>query len=235
MKDPVRLREAGTDDVRALLKHVRGPTEMNAAAFARGQRRVARLAAVPVAFSLVFWLKGVAFGAGIGVAAIAGAEVVQLARAEWAAPPPESSGPPSVVLIAPPKKQEAPPEPAPPVPNVAPSSQPATAPRGTVAPPPPNLAVQDELVEPLAREAELLESARGALGSAPARSLALTREHAREFPSGQLSLEREIVAIEALQKLGRRTEARARADALLRTAPGTHYEERIRNLLPEPR
>lgn len=233
MKDPVRLRETGTDDVRALLKHVSGPPEMNADAFARGQRRVARLAAVPVGLSLMFWLKGVALGAGIGAMTIAGVEVVQLARAEWTAP--EPSSPPHVVLITPTKQPMAPSASAPGLPDLAPSSQPAAARRGIAAPTPPNLDAQVEPVEPLAQEAALLERARGALESAPARALALTREHAREFPSGQLGLEREIVAIEALQKLGRVTEARARADALLRTAPGSYYEERIRNLLPEPR
>jgi hypothetical protein len=233
VKDPVRLREAGTGEERALLRHVSSPSEMSADAWARGQRRVARLAAVPVALSLTFWLKGVALGAGIGAIAIVGAEAVQLARAEWTDPPPEPSSPAGVVLIAPPNEQEALPGPAP-VPDLTASSPTAAAHHETVVPVP-TLDPQDEPLEPLAREAALLERARGALESAPARSLALTREHAREFPSGQLSLEREIVAIEALQRLGRPAEARARADSLLRTAPGRYYEERIRNLLPEPR
>jgi hypothetical protein len=235
MKDPIRLRETGTDDIRALLKHVSGPQEMDDRAFARGERRVARLAAVPIGLSLMFWLKGVALGAGIGAMTIAGAEVVQRAHADWTAPP-EPSSPPHVVLVPHPTHQVVvPSESAPVLPDLATSSQPAAAGRGIAAPTPAPRDAQDAPVEPLVQEAALLERARGALESDPARSLALTREHARKFPSGQLGLEREIVAIEALKKLGRGAEARTRAGALLRTAPGSYYEERVRNLLPEPR
>jgi hypothetical protein len=59
-------------------------------------------------------------------------------------------------------------------------------------------------------EDQLLEKARRALGSDPNRALALTREHARSYPSGVLAQEREVIAIEALKRLGRAGEADAR-------------------------
>jgi hypothetical protein len=59
-------------------------------------------------------------------------------------------------------------------------------------------------------EDQLLERARRALASDPNRALALTREHARSYPSGVLAQEREVIAIEALKRLGRGGEAEAR-------------------------
>src|SRR5262249_55501639 len=67
---------------------------------------------------------------------------------------------------------------------------------------------EDQIVEPapqpIARarraqgdvtsEVRLLEQARGALSSDPARALALTDQHKRTFPRGQLVAEREVLA-----------------------------------------
>jgi len=46
-----------------------------------------------------------------------------------------------------------------------------------------------------------------------------------------LRVERELLAVDALFRLGRDSEARARGEALLRDASGTIYEVRIRSLL----
>jgi outer membrane biosynthesis protein TonB len=62
----------------------------------------------------------------------------------------------------------------------------------------------------LVPEDQLLEKARRALASDPNRALALTREHARSYPKGVLAQEREVIAIEALKRLGRSSEADAR-------------------------
>jgi hypothetical protein len=60
-------------------------------------------------------------------------------------------------------------------------------------------------------EATVLEEARRTLTTNPAQSLALTQRHAAQFPHGLLSQEREVIAISALRRLGRTTEAEARA------------------------
>lgn len=59
-------------------------------------------------------------------------------------------------------------------------------------------------------EDQLLERARRALSSDPGRALALTKEHARAYPRGVLAQEREVIAIEALKRLGRAGEADSR-------------------------
>jgi hypothetical protein len=237
MNEPVRLRESGTADVRALLKHAERPRPMAADEYARGERRVARLAAVPVGLGLLFWLKGIALGAGLGAVAVAGVIVVQSAQTPSSTTDePTPQGEPRVMAplaSAPIPAASSSPEPsqseAVPA-GSSPSLQeiPAPAPEQSDA-------GSDAGGDSLAEEAALVESARGALGSDPSRALALTREHAQRFPTGQLGMEREIVAIQALQKLGRSAEARERADALLRAAPGGLYEERIRNLFPQQR
>jgi hypothetical protein len=84
---------------------------------------------------------------------------------------------------------------------VKPAAEPsAPAPKTETGAPRPSLVPEDQL----------LERARRALASDPNRALALTREHARSYPSGVLAQEREVIAIEALKRLGRGGEAEAR-------------------------
>jgi len=83
----------------------------------------------------------------------------------------------------------------------------------------------------IADEARLLESARAALGTDPARALRITEEHARKHPMAQLSAERELIAIDALIRLGRRDEALRRAAPRLARAPNSLYAKRLRQLL----
>lgn len=64
---------------------------------------------------------------------------------------------------------------------------------------------------PKRSEAALLERARAALETNPERALALTREHRRSFADGALVQEREVIAIEALERLGRDRAASQRA------------------------
>lgn len=80
-------------------------------------------------------------------------------------------------------------------------------------------------------EALLIEQARQALTASPARALALTVEHARRFARPTLRVEAEVLAIEALVRLGRDQEARARADALFRAEPRTAYRHRVERAL----
>jgi hypothetical protein len=76
-------------------------------------------------------------------------------------------------------------------------------------------------------EFRLLRAARQAVGDRPERALALTDEHAQRFPSGMLGQEREAIAIEALVKLGREAQAKARARSFVAAHPSSPYRSRI--------
>lgn len=80
-------------------------------------------------------------------------------------------------------------------------------------------------------EIDLLRDARASLATAPSRALAIAERHATRFPSGVLAEEREVIAIEALVRLGRRAEARARADRFFVLHPSSAYRPRIDALL----
>jgi hypothetical protein len=80
-------------------------------------------------------------------------------------------------------------------------------------------------------ELRLIREAQAALAANPAQSLSLASEHAREFPRGVLAPEREVVSIDALNRLGRVTEARARAERFRRSHPGSAYLPRIDRLV----
>jgi hypothetical protein len=81
-------------------------------------------------------------------------------------------------------------------------------------------------------ETALLRDARLALNSDPARALALTEQHRREYPNGGFSQEREVIAITALARLGRTSEARSRADRFRSAHPTSPYIERVNRAVP---
>jgi hypothetical protein len=83
----------------------------------------------------------------------------------------------------------------------------------------------------MAEEAALLERARVALGGNAADALAVTEAHAAQFPNGKLAMERELLAIEALRRLGRTAEARARGEALAARDRRGLYRERLQRIL----
>ncbi len=91
---------------------------------------------------------------------------------------------------------------------------------------------------PAATELELVQRARAALASDPNRALTLTNEHAVTYPRGELVQEREVIAVEALARLGRNEEASRRALAFVRRFPETPYAARLEMAigrpLPEP-
>lgn len=92
------------------------------------------------------------------------------------------------------------------------------------------VAVED--AAPQETEGQLLRRAHDALGSDPLRALALTDDHVRKFPSGMLGQERELVAIEALTKLGRVGQARVRGASFLQRFPTSAHARRVRTLVP---
>jgi hypothetical protein len=83
----------------------------------------------------------------------------------------------------------------------------------------------------LSRETKMLELARVVLESNPTQSLAIAEEHAQRFPNGQLLAERELIAVDALLRLGRREEAIKRAAPRLADAPESLYVKRLRQQL----
>jgi hypothetical protein len=80
-------------------------------------------------------------------------------------------------------------------------------------------------------EPQLIERARKALGSDPRRALALAAEHQKRFPSGALSVEREVIIIEALARSGQTSAARSRALAFEAHYPKSIHLPRVQALL----
>jgi hypothetical protein len=76
-------------------------------------------------------------------------------------------------------------------------------------------------------ELKLLTRARRVLPSQPERSLALTEEHASAYPRGAFAEEREVLAIEAFDQLGRRGQAALRVRAFLRNYPASPQRARL--------
>lgn len=85
---------------------------------------------------------------------------------------------------------------------------------------------------PMPTELELITLAERALRSNPAATLRMTREHARRFANGGLTEEREVLAIEALSRLGDTERARARARAFLHAFPASVYRRRVERAVP---
>jgi hypothetical protein len=84
---------------------------------------------------------------------------------------------------------------------------------------------------PAPSEGALLLRARQQLASDPQSALELTDEAGRRFPDGALAPEREVLAIEALARLGRVPSARARFAAFKATYPGSPHLARLASLV----
>jgi hypothetical protein len=145
------------------------------------------------------------------------------------------------------RDEQPPPGPAavlPETPSQAPPASPRSrqgtshAPRAARPDPPESSAAtsaSDPPGDTLAREVALLERARAQLDADPASTLGVLDQHARAFPHGKLAIERELLAIDALERLGKTADARSRAERALQSARGTIYESRIRShLLASP-
>jgi hypothetical protein len=80
-------------------------------------------------------------------------------------------------------------------------------------------------------ELQLLQQAQDALARSPARALDLAEDHARHYPNGALAQEREVLAVDALLRLGRRGQAEARAERFRAAHPGSSQVRRLERLL----
>lgn len=183
-----------------------------------------------------FGLAGVVLIVGIGL--YQGFSGLRTPVAE-PAPDRESVAPAQVTSSEPPAQ----PAPLPPLPDAPEVRTEATRPRTqglpkrrlrNQAPEPP----APVTAEPPARhtgieEFALLNKARRKLLADPAAALAFTDEHAAQFPRGTFVEEREVLAIEALTKLGRRAEAAQRAATFERARPASLHLRRIEVILHE--
>lgn len=80
-------------------------------------------------------------------------------------------------------------------------------------------------------EVALLAAAQAVLAARPVETLARCDEHAARFANGTLVQEREVLAIDALLRLGRRPEAEARASRFRAAFPRSGHLRRIEALL----
>ncbi|MCY1083478.1 hypothetical protein [Archangium lansingense] len=180
--------------------------------------------------------------AGLAVAAIAGGsfQAGRVFERERAVERPVETvvvAPVPVEAPAPaPARVEAAPAPAPAVAAETPAPETKAVPAPRVprarAPDAPATAPAMEARETMDEELALLESAyqavrRGDAGGA----LAEAERHATRFPEGALAQEREVLAIDALVRLGRRTEAEARAERFRAHYPTSTHGVRIQGLL----
>ncbi len=112
---------------------------------------------------------------------------------------------------------------------LSPSPSPSPSPSAHEPTPEPVVAPLKRQAPSLAAEAALLEQARQHLTSDPSGALQLAEEHRQTFPGGQLGPERDLIAIDALMRLGRHDAANRRAAPLLEQ-PGL-YRERALGIL----
>jgi hypothetical protein len=89
------------------------------------------------------------------------------------------------------------------------------------------MAVPTQPADTLASELSLIDAARATLDTDPSATLAKLAEHERLFPSGKLAIERELLALDALARLGRTAEESQRAERLRPAVRGTFYEDRV--------
>ena len=250
--DPVRLHEGGSPFLKKALASARSdtPDESRAASLeARilplllppmppppppaGAAQAAKLGAALAGAKGLSLVKGSVIAlAAAAILAGAGAGALYVAQTE--SPKPSVSG----VLPTEPLAKSPPSTPSTTavVPSVdlvpLPSSVPPVPSAHTKPTSPMASASAQEAADP-ALEAPLLRSAQDALRTNPSETLAKTQEHARKYPRGLLVQEREVMAIEALLKLGRRDEAASRAERFSKSFPGSTHQRRIDALLGE--
>ncbi len=116
--------------------------------------------------------------------------------------------------------------------DAAPPSEPTSAPEAAreAPPPPPRTATGPTVVSPT-DDVGLLSRAEQVMIADPGRALSLADEYKRRFRDGILRQEADVVAIDALVRLGRKGDAEARAAAFRAGYPGSPHERRIAALL----
>jgi hypothetical protein len=232
------LDENPPEGIRRLLVVARPPRKMGDAERVRSRQSLQRAAMAPVALGLTLWAKGGLLAAGLVLASTATVLAVASGRGDTrvegpstpkvpsrsftpgseasAVRPAESGSPVTTASIeSPPRTPVAPPK--------------ASAPRPPTSSP--NLEQPDSPAQGLAAEVALLGRARSVLALDPSSALALADLHRKDFATGQLGTERELIAIDALVRLGRRDAAERRANPLLER-PGPYHDRAVHILGP---
>ncbi len=83
-------------------------------------------------------------------------------------------------------------------------------------------------------EVDFLRRAQAALASSPSEALKMADDHPSAYPRGVLAQEREVIAIDALTRLGRRREADLRAAAFRSNFPRSAHLSRVAALTEKP-
>ncbi|MBN9159695.1 MAG: hypothetical protein BGO98_27295 [Myxococcales bacterium 68-20] len=242
--DPPRLREGGDPELARLVRASRTRRLSSRTTEQMAKRLAATSAYAAAAHSATTRASLLAPGSStkLGVLALVGVGAAILGWQAWSTegPSPAPSHVPEQVAL-PPASPPEPPSPAPVETSSIPvEALPSTASALVIASASPRSVAPRRAPSALAqasgdagtapvRESEfaLVRRAQDALASDPSRSLALVQEHARAFPAGELVQEREVVAVEALARLNRMPEAKARADALRALYPRTPYGARL--------
>lgn len=227
MNDEPRLREGdGDPELRALLRARPALVELPAEVRARSRERVRALSALPVAAGLLTWVQHAALGAALGVVVVAAAQAPRLlsrTKPEFSQPTPAAP-----VEVAKTTKSA-------PVAAAAPTAAAVAETREATPTQVPVAAFSAPEKSDLDAELALLHRAKHALARDPAAALATLERHRTEFVGSSLWAEREILAITALVRLGRRAEAEGRAESLRQRIPGSLYATRLDGILNERR
>lgn len=215
--DPVRLSEAANENEAALARLFRAgerdlPTAKELDSLAA--RLVPVFTAPPVAPARPPLSK---LGAlCLGAAAVAAMVVGYLALRPPTRVPPAVQSPPAAPVESQPSVTQAL------VPPAVEAPPAAEAPASAANPAPPALKSSRS-----PDEAKLLEQARRALATNPSQALAITRRHQALFPNGALAQEREVIAIEALRRLGKSGQASERADSFEQKYPDSAHRRTV--------
>jgi len=247
-RDPVRLvADASAPDAeRVLLRHgvdIAPPGDAEARVW---QGLAGALGVAAAATAAEASAKTITAGTKVAAAGMTGAKIAAVAvalaglvatggyllLAGGSSRPP--GGAPPTAGVAPAPQVPPPSAPLPPPPGAAPPAEaqpaPAVSQPEKSGPPVHTATIRGSAIR-LKEETTLIRDARQALRQGDAaRSLRLLDECRRLFPHGVLEQERERLAIEALGKSGRTSEASARAAAFLRRHPDSPHADEIRGL-----
>jgi len=233
--DPQRLFEAGSEapeELRELLR--RGRQDLpGRAELGRLEAKLLPIFAAPAGAAPAPSAGSEVAAASSGAKLAAGALVVAALIGGGAYVALRGSSHPSSPLPVQPKESTSQPElqPQPLAPTAAPAAPAVNEPAAPVEPSEPRPArTAPSAAGP--NEVQLLEQARTALGSDPGRALALAQEHKRRFPKGALAQEREVIAIEALARLGDSDQARKRAKEFEDHYPNSAHRRKVGSSTP---
>jgi hypothetical protein len=224
--DPIRFRDPLSDappELKSLFAraHDDVPTE---AQLARLAARAAPLFAAPVAVSAL----GLSAKLGLVAIGLSGAALIAVGVTHDPEAAKPTTRPAEQAQVAPAAQPESRPSRAAPL---------SPTPRPSLDAPGPEKAVASADTTKRAEkpntkatgpsEAELLERARRLVSSNPSGALELAQQHRARFAGGVLAQEREVIAIDALRRLGRLKEAEARAQAFERAFPNSAHRRKL--------